>query len=66
VRGPEPVEHRGSVPAGAVVVPGTRPREFAAGNYGMPCGLIIGERTDATDDKVALNELLRDAGSSLG
>ena len=66
VRGPEPVEHRGSVPAGAVVVPGTRPRAFPAGDYGMPCGLIIGERTEATDDKVALNELLRDAGSSLG
>jgi 2,3,4,5-tetrahydropyridine-2,6-dicarboxylate N-succinyltransferase len=66
VRGSEPVEHRGSVPAGAVVVPGSRPRGFPAGNYGMPCGLIIGERTDATDDKVALNELLRDAGSSLG
>jgi 2,3,4,5-tetrahydropyridine-2-carboxylate N-succinyltransferase len=65
-RGDQPVEHRGRVPVGAVVVPGTRPRGFAAGTYGMPCGLIIGERTDATDDKVALNELLRDAGSSLG
>ncbi len=65
-RGSEPVEVRGRVPAGAIVVPGSRPREFPAGSYGMPCGLIIGERTDATDDKVALNELLRDAGSSMG
>jgi 2,3,4,5-tetrahydropyridine-2-carboxylate N-succinyltransferase len=65
-RGPEPVEVRGRVPAGAIVVPGSRPRAFPAGSYGMPCGLIIGERTDATDDKVALNELLRDAGSSMG
>jgi hypothetical protein len=32
----------------------------------MPCGLIIGERTDETDDKVRLNELLRAAGSSVG
>ena len=44
-RGSEPVEVRGSVPAGAIVVPGSRPREFPAGSYGMPCGLIIGERT---------------------
>jgi 2,3,4,5-tetrahydropyridine-2-carboxylate N-succinyltransferase len=65
-RGDEPVEYRGRVPAGAIVVPGSRPRDFPAGHYGMPCGLIIGERTDATDDKVALNDLLRDAGSSLG
>jgi 2,3,4,5-tetrahydropyridine-2-carboxylate N-succinyltransferase len=65
-RGPEPVEVRGRVPAGAIVVPGSRPRGFPAGEYGMPCGLIIGERTEATDDKVALNALLRDAGSSMG
>jgi 2,3,4,5-tetrahydropyridine-2-carboxylate N-succinyltransferase len=65
-RGGEPVEYRGRVPAAAIVVPGSRPREFPAGHYAMPCGLIIGERTDATDDKVALNDLLRDAGSSLG
>jgi 2,3,4,5-tetrahydropyridine-2,6-dicarboxylate N-succinyltransferase len=65
-RGKEPVEYRGSVPAGAIVVPGSRSKAFPAGTYGMPCGLIIGERTDATDDKVALNELLRDAGSSMG
>jgi 2,3,4,5-tetrahydropyridine-2-carboxylate N-succinyltransferase len=65
-RGPEPVEVRGRVPAGAIVVPGSRPRRFPAGEYGMPCGLIIGERTEATDDKVALNALLRDAGSSMG
>jgi 2,3,4,5-tetrahydropyridine-2,6-dicarboxylate N-succinyltransferase len=65
-RGAEPVEVRGHVPAGAIVVPGTRPKGFASGTYGMPCGLIIGERSAATDDKVALNELLRDAGSSMG
>ena len=65
-RGAEPVEFRGRVPAGAIVVPGSRRREFAAGDYGLPCGLIIGERSAATDDKVALNDLLRDHGSSLG
>ena len=65
-RGAQPVEYRGSVPPGAIVVPGTRPRTFPAGDYGLPCGLIIGERNETTDDKVRLNELLRDAGSSTG
>ena len=65
-RASEPVEYRGRVPARSIVVPGTRPRAFPAGTYGMPCGLIIGERSDATDDKVRLNELLRDFGSSTG
>jgi 2,3,4,5-tetrahydropyridine-2-carboxylate N-succinyltransferase len=62
----EPVEHRGRVPADAIVIPGSRAREFAAGHFGLPCGLIIGYRTDATEDKVRLNELLRDFGSSMG
>ncbi len=66
VTGPEAVEHRGGVPAGAVVIPGSRAREFPAGHFGLPCGLIIGHRTAATDDKVALNEMLRDLGSSMG
>jgi 2,3,4,5-tetrahydropyridine-2,6-dicarboxylate N-succinyltransferase len=66
VTGPEPVEHRGGVPAGAVVIPGNRAREFPAGRFGLPCGLIIGHRTESTGDKVRLNEMLRDFGSSLG
>jgi 2,3,4,5-tetrahydropyridine-2-carboxylate N-succinyltransferase len=65
VTGTEPIEHRGTVPAGAVVVPGTRDRDFPAGRFGLPCGLIIGYRTEATDDKVRLNEMLRDFGSSM-
>jgi 2,3,4,5-tetrahydropyridine-2-carboxylate N-succinyltransferase len=65
VTGADVIEHRGAVPAGAIVVPGTRPRRFAAGEFGLPCGLIIGSRTEATDDKVKLNELLREHGSSL-
>jgi len=65
VTGSEVVEHRGSVPAGAIVVPGSRSRAFPAGAFGLPCGLIIGHRTEATDDKVRLNELLREHGSSL-
>jgi 2,3,4,5-tetrahydropyridine-2-carboxylate N-succinyltransferase len=66
VTGDEPAEHRGRVPDRAIVVPGTRPRSFPAGDYGLPCGLIIGYRSDATDDKVRLNELLREHGSSAG
>jgi 2,3,4,5-tetrahydropyridine-2-carboxylate N-succinyltransferase len=62
----EPVEHRGEVPAGAIVVPGSRPRDFPAGSYGLPAGLIIGYRSEATDSKLQLNEMLREFGSSVG
>ena len=65
VTGPEPVEHRGVVPERAIVIPGSRAREFPAGAYGLPCGLVIGYRTEATDDKVRLNDVLRSFGSSL-
>jgi 2,3,4,5-tetrahydropyridine-2-carboxylate N-succinyltransferase len=66
VTGPAPVEHRGVVPAGSVVIPGNRSREFPAGDFGLPCGLVIGHRSEATDDKVQLNAMLRDFGSSMG
>ncbi|MGZ4149910.1 MAG: 2,3,4,5-tetrahydropyridine-2,6-dicarboxylate N-succinyltransferase [Actinomycetota bacterium] len=66
VTGSEPAEHRGRVPDRAIVIPGSRPREFPAGHFALPCGLIIGYRSEATNDKVRLNELLRDFGSSTG
>ena len=66
VTGDEPVERRGEVPAGAIVVPGSRARDFPAGGYGLPAGLIIGYRTEATESKLQLNELLREFGSSVG
>jgi 2,3,4,5-tetrahydropyridine-2-carboxylate N-succinyltransferase len=62
VTGPEPIETRGRVPPRAVVVPGTRTKEFAAGTYGLPAALIIGRRTESTDRKVSLNEALRSYG----
>ncbi len=62
VRGEEPVEHRGVVPANSVVIPGMRPRTFPAGEFGVPCALIIGERTASTDRKTSLNEALRTFG----
>ena len=60
VTGDEPVEYRGHVPARSVVVPGTRPKAFAAGTYDLPCALIIGQRKASTDEKTSLNDALRD------
>ncbi len=60
VTGPEPVEYRGRVPAGSVVVPGTRPKQFPAGTYELQCALIIGHRSARHDQRLALNEYLRE------
>ena len=62
VTGSEPVEHRGVVPPGAVVVPGTRTRRFPAGEFQVATGLIIGWRSERTDRKISLNEALREHG----
>jgi len=62
VTGPEPVEHRGSVPPRAIVVPGTRPKEFPAGTFNLACALIIGWRDASTDLRVSLNDALREHG----
>nr|PZN21660.1 MAG: 2,3,4,5-tetrahydropyridine-2,6-dicarboxylate N-succinyltransferase [Pseudomonadota bacterium] len=60
VTGPEPVEYRGRVPARSVVIPGMRPKKFPAGEYQVPCALIIGQRKESTDKKTSLNAALRD------
>ena len=65
VTGSEPVELRGRVPARSVVIPGTRPKKFPAGEFGVPCALIIGRRRESTDKKVSLNAALRDFGVSV-
>ncbi len=62
VTGSQPVEHRGYVPANAVVIPGTRPRRFPAGEFGVATGLIIGWRSERQDARVSLNDALRDFG----
>jgi 2,3,4,5-tetrahydropyridine-2,6-dicarboxylate N-succinyltransferase len=62
VTGPEPVEHRGFVPPRAVVVPGTRPRDFPAGTYQLSCALMIGRRSESTDRRTSLNDVLREYG----
>ena len=59
VRGPEPIETRGVVPPRAVVIPGTRPKEFPAGTFQVPCALLIGERKESTDRKTSLTDALR-------
>ena len=60
VTGPEPVEHRGYVPPRSVVLPGTRPKDYPAGRYDLPCALIVGQRSASTDLKTSLNDVLRE------
>src|SRR6187431_1728816 len=60
VTGPQPVEYRGEVPPRAVVLPGVRQKDFPAGTYGLPCALIVGERSVSTDLKTSLNAVLRE------
>jgi 2,3,4,5-tetrahydropyridine-2-carboxylate N-succinyltransferase len=62
VTGPEPIEHRGYVPPRSVVIPGVRMRGFPAGQFGVPCPLIVGKRSESTDRKVSLNAALRSFG----
>jgi 2,3,4,5-tetrahydropyridine-2,6-dicarboxylate N-succinyltransferase len=62
VTGAEPAEYRGEVPPRAVVLPGTRPREFPAGTYQLACALIIGWRRESTDLRVSLTDALREHG----
>ncbi len=50
----------GIVPENAVVIPGTRKKQFSAGEYSIPCALIIGKRSSSTDLKTSLNSVLRD------
>ena len=56
----EEIIYKGRVPAFSVVIPGTYQKEFPAGNFGVPCALIIGKRTSSTDLKTSLNQALRD------
>jgi len=60
VTGSEPVEHRGHVPPGSVVLPGTRPKDYPAGRFDLPCALIVGQRSASTDLKTSLNDVLRE------
>lgn len=65
VSGPAPVEYKGVVPARSVVIPGTYPKKFPAGEYNVSCALIIGQRKPSTDLKTSLNDALRDFNVSV-
>lgn len=60
VTGSSPVEMKGRVPARSVVIPGSYTKKFPAGNYQVPCALIIGKRKPSTDLKTSLNDALRE------
>ena len=60
VTGNEPIEYKGRVPAGSVVIPGSYAKEFASGSYNVPCALIIGKRKESTNKKTSLNDALRE------
>ena len=60
VTGDQPVERKGVVPAGSVVIPGSYTKTFNAGDYQVPCALIIGKRKESTNKKTSLNDALRE------
>ncbi|MDD1524192.1 2,3,4,5-tetrahydropyridine-2,6-dicarboxylate N-succinyltransferase [Riemerella anatipestifer] len=60
VTGEQPIEYKGRVPARSVVIPGSLTKKFPAGEYQVPCALIIGKRKESTDKKTSLNDALRE------
>jgi 2,3,4,5-tetrahydropyridine-2-carboxylate N-succinyltransferase len=60
VTGDEPIETKGVVPARSVVIPGSYTKKFAAGEFNVPCALIIGKRKESTNKKTSLNDALRE------
>lgn len=60
VRSKDVQTYRGTVPENAVVIPGSRKKSFVAGDFDIPCALIIGERSESTDRKTGLTAALRD------
>ena len=60
VTGKAPVEYKGYVPERSVVIPGSYSKQFPAGEFQVPCALIIGKRKESTDKKTSLNEALRE------
>lgn len=60
VTGEEPIEMKGRVPARSVVIPGSYTKKFPAGEFNVPCALIIGKRKESTNKKTSLNDALRE------
>jgi len=65
VSGTNPKEIRGYVPKRSVVIPGSYKKKFNAGEYNVPCALIIGKRKESTDKKTSLNNALREYNVSV-
>lgn len=65
VTGETPVEMKGRVPARSVVIPGSYTKKFPAGEFQVPCALIIGQRKESTDKKTSLNDALRENNVSV-
>ena len=65
VSGDQPKEYKGYIPPKSVVIPGSTSKTFPAGNFGIPCALIIGQRKASTDKKTSLNDALRDFNLSV-
>ena len=55
----EPLETKGYIPSRSVVIPGSYTKTFPAGDFQVPCALIIGKRKESTDKKTSLNDALR-------
>ena len=51
---------KGLVPARSVVIPGSYVKKFPAGEFNVPCALIIGTRKESTNKKTSLNDALRE------
>jgi 2,3,4,5-tetrahydropyridine-2,6-dicarboxylate N-succinyltransferase len=60
VTGDKPVEMKGRVPARSVVIPGSYKKQFPAGEFNVPCAMIIGQRKESTNKKTSLNDALRE------
>jgi 2,3,4,5-tetrahydropyridine-2,6-dicarboxylate N-succinyltransferase len=60
VTGDTPIEYKGYVPERSVVIPGSYTKKYPAGDFQVPCALIIGKRKPSTDLKTSLNDALRE------
>lgn len=65
ITGSQPVEHKNYVPERSVVIPGSYAKKFPAGEFQVPCALIIGKRKESTDKKTSLNDALRENNVSV-
>ncbi|WP_456462738.1 2,3,4,5-tetrahydropyridine-2,6-dicarboxylate N-succinyltransferase [Lutibacter sp.] len=62
VTGEKPIELKGRVPARSVVIPGSYKKKYPAGEFNVPCAMIIGKRKESTNKKTSLNDALRENG----